>query len=538
MISRRSIVIGLLISLPIAVYAVFGGYALWSTRLLWSVWWIAPICWLAAWCLASFWRAPDQMRIHAMSVPTYWTPRDEQAAEIVRTFQQKVDQFTPEELVELPVYEREIRSLAEALARHYHPKAADPLSSLTVPEVLAAARLALDDMEQWMLAAVPGSRLLTIGQWRKLPTAAPKWMRRYRYLQNAYYAASIFWNPLNVLQFLTSKLAFEPVTTGIQAELLAAVYLRLMQRAGFYLIEMNSGRLRGGAAAYRRALPQGPGLAGPSGSHPILDGVGARSVSVALVGQVSSGKSSLVNALTRSKQAAVDILPETRTVQRYQMNLGEPPVTVTLLDTPGYGESGASADQLQQIQSALRESNAVLVVMDAHSPAREADRRTIAELQKWYADQPQLKPPPMLGVLTHVDLLRPVLEWSPPYEWREPSRPKEQAIHDAVEYTNELFAGAVAAVVPVCSDSRPERTWGILEELVPALTLVLDEAQSASLLRAFEQELDRGKLKTLLKQIQRCGSDLFRAWVEERLQPDSPVKRSDSTTSREQPAKA
>ncbi len=116
-------------------------------------------------------------------------------------------------------------------------------------------------------------------------------------------------------------------------------------------------------------------------------------VTVALVGQVSSGKSSLINALTGTEQAAVDILPETRNVSRYQFPVGDPPVTVTLLDTPGYGEAGASADQLKQMRTALQESNAVLVVMDAHSPAREADRRTIRELEEWYHSQPQLKPP-------------------------------------------------------------------------------------------------------------------------------------------------
>ena len=71
-------------------------------------------------------------------------------------------------------------------------------------------------------------------------------------------------------------------------------------------------------------------------------------MTVALVGQVSSGKSSLINALTGLHQAAVDILPETRNVQHYQVQVGEPPVGVTLLDTPGYGEAGASVDELDK----------------------------------------------------------------------------------------------------------------------------------------------------------------------------------------------
>jgi uncharacterized protein len=520
-ISRRSIIIGVLILLPVLMYVILGGFALWQTGLFRWVWWLAPACWVLAWSLSRFWRPADQAaQPSALSIPSYWTPRDHEAAAIVREFQKKVEKLTPVQFTDLQYYQTEVHALAVVLARHYHPQATDPLSSLTVPEILAAARLAVDDMEQWMLTSVPGSRLLTIKQWRSLQSA-PKWIRR---LQNAAWAASILMNPMNIAQFLVSKLTVDPLTNALQTEFLSALYLRFFQFVGFYLIEMNSGRLRGGADAYRRAFPTwAAGWAGGAPGHSAAESasaiVAAQPLTVALVGQVSSGKSSLINALTGSHQAAVDILPETRAVARYQMVLGEPSVAVTLLDTPGYGEIGATADQMQQIQAALKESNAVLLVMDAHSPAREADRRTIRDLEAWYLTQPRLKPPPMLGVLTHVDLLRPTLEWSPPYEWREPSRPKEQSIHDAVGYARELFAGSLAGVAPVCTDARPERAWGILEEVLPALTLIVSDAQSAALLRAFEHELDRERLKTLLRQVQRCGSELLRCWIEERLRP-------------------
>jgi hypothetical protein len=157
--------------------------------------------------------------------------------------------------------------------------------------------------------------------------------------------------------------------------------------------------------------------------------------------------------------------------------------------------------------------------MDAHSPARDADLRTVRGLELWYASQRRFKPPPMLGVLTHVDLLPPTLEWSPPYQWREPTKPKEQAIHEAAKYAQGLFGGSLAAIVPVCADSRKERIWGILEELAPAMTAILTDAQSVALLRVFEKELDRDRLKMLLRQIRRSGSELLRCWIEERLQP-------------------
>jgi predicted GTPase len=328
-------------------------------------------------------------------------------------------------------------------------------------------------------------------------------------------------NPLNIARYFSSKLTLDPVTTELQTELLAAVYLRFIRQLGFYLIEMNSGRLRAGADAYRSAF-QGlhRGAAARVSDTAGAKTVSARPVTVALVGQVSSGKSSLVNALTKTHQAAIDLLPQTRNVNRYQVAFGDPPVTITLLDTPGYAEAGASAEQLEQIQSALRDANCVLLVMDAHSPARDADVRTLRDLEQWYTAQPRLKAPPVIGVLTHVDLLRPALEWNPPYDWRTPSTPTERSLHEALEYVGGLFGGSLAAIVPVCTASRPDRGWGVVEELIPAMMTRLSDAHSVALLRAFENELDRGQWKTLLLQIKRSGSEILRWWIEERMSPN------------------
>ena len=529
MITRRSFVLGSLVLLPVLIYVLLGLWALWETRLLLRVWWLLPSCWVLTWALARLWPTtrPGDQKQYLLAAPSHWTPRDRQAAEIVRTHQQKVEQLTALQLTDPKFYESEGHELATALARHYHPDATDPYSSLTVPEVLAAARLALDDMEQWMLISVPGSRLLTIKHWRMLQSA-PLWYRR---VQDTVWAASMLLNPLNIARYFSSKMTVDPVTTELQTELLAVIYLRFVRQLGFYLIEMNSGRLRGGAEAYRRAFqstsPEAQPLAAGTSPRPAM-----KPVTIALVGQVSSGKSSLVNALVGSHRAVVDILPATRDAQRYEFPIGDPPVAVTLLDTPGYAEGGATADQLQQIRSALQESNAVLVVMDSHSPARDADLRTIRELEAWYRGQPQLKPPPMLGVLTHIDLLKPSLEWSPPYNWRQPANVKEQSIHDAVDYVAGLFASSLTAVVAVCIDARPGRAWGVLEEVIPELTGLLDDAQSAALLTSFEEELDSDRLKTLLKQLQRLGRELLRCWIEERILPDRHDVRKSRVTPR------
>ncbi len=92
----------------------------------------------------------------------------------MREYQLQVDSYSTGQLTDPHFYLTQIQSFAAEMSRLYHPKATDPLKDLTVPEVLAALRLAIDDMERWMLESVPGSRVLTIGQWKMLQKA-PKW---------------------------------------------------------------------------------------------------------------------------------------------------------------------------------------------------------------------------------------------------------------------------------------------------------------------------------------------------------------------------
>src|SRR5580692_8827648 len=112
MISRRSFVLWTLNTLPVLVYAVLAGYSLWATGLLRKVWWLGPVFWVTAWGLAKLWRTrhatPEQ---HAVEIPGHWTPRDRQAAEIVRQYQQKVEHFTPTQLTDPRFYQTQVQDM-------------------------------------------------------------------------------------------------------------------------------------------------------------------------------------------------------------------------------------------------------------------------------------------------------------------------------------------------------------------------------------------------------------------------------------------
>src|SRR5207248_8590880 len=173
------------------------------------------------------------------------------------------------------------------------------------------------------------------------------------------------------------------------------------------------------------------GAAAPALPAPAEPADQVRRVTVTLMGQVKAGKSSLVKALLGEQRAKVDVLPATAGVDRYELQPEGIPTRLVLLDTVGYGHEGPKADQVAVTRDSAQQSDLLLLVLHARNPARQADLAMLEDLRSWFASRPDLKKPPLVAVLTHIDLLSPSLEWSPPYNWRQPTRPKERSIHDA-----------------------------------------------------------------------------------------------------------
>ena len=84
-----------------------------------------------------------------------------------------------------------------------------------------------------------------------------------------------------------------------------------------------------------------------------------------------------------------------------------------------------------------------------------ADSQSDPQTMENHAGRPELKLPPIVGVLTHVDLLSPAMEWAPPYDWLHPQRPKEQQMRQAVQAALDQFSGRLSVVVPVCAGRSP-----------------------------------------------------------------------------------
>lgn len=523
LLNRRQIVLASLLALPLLLYAGFGLYALYETGWLKWIGWSLPVLWIVTWIIAWIWSEPKPTscaQVQPLDMPDYWTERDRGAVSIIEGYRQKGSGLKLEELLDPHLYLDTSLAIARDLSRHFHQRESDPFDQVTVLEALAAMRMAIEDTENWVRETVPGNQMVTIGQWRMLSGASP-WIER---ATNAYWLGSVLLNPASVVNYLASRYAITPVLTDLQREVVVTLYLKFVNRIGFYLIEMHSGRLKGGANAYRETFGRfaagHPVNAGPH-ANPNPNSFQPSSVAIAVMGQVKAGKSSLINALLKSKQAKTDVLPQTRQVARFTTHLSDGSEEVVLLDTPGYAEAGASSAQLAEIRSAVEAADIVLLVLSATSPAKSADAELLQQLKQHYQQHPELKRPPIVAVLTHIDLLSPVREWSPPCPWREPTTPKGTSIRGAVDYTRELFGSSVADIVPICTSDDPARQYGVGEELLPALTDQLDEGRAAALLKSYHAWLNEDKLQRLLKQVAASGKSLLKWWIEERLLPEA-----------------
>ena len=137
------------------------------------------------------------------------------------------------------------------IARVYHPNAKDPISQLTIPEILAALELVFEDLSELVDDYVPASHLLTVNHYRHL-AKIPKWSNT---LSKFYWPISAVLAPTTVIaRYAAQHFVVNPVTRDIQANVLAWFTMTFIQRVGYYAIELNSGRLAGGADKFRETL--------------------------------------------------------------------------------------------------------------------------------------------------------------------------------------------------------------------------------------------------------------------------------------------
>jgi predicted GTPase len=227
---------------------------------------------------------------------------------------------------------------------------------------------------------------------------------------------------------------------------------------------------------------------------------------IAVIGQISAGKSSLINTIKGALDAEVSALPSTNAVNVYSCAIGDIEV-LNLVDLPGLdGDEKINKTVLKHVTNA----DMVLWVLKANQSSRQLDRQFMLSLEEFYAHKDNLhrKKPVITGILNQVDKLKPLAEWSPPYDLNQSDSAKVDTINKAIEYNQKLLN--LNHIIPT-SFSSESQVWG-LERLEQLITTNVDESINVQRNR---QRLESGNTSASaqFKRVFSGGKSLFKNMI-------------------------
>ena len=241
-----------------------------------------------------------------------------------------------------------VRRVADVVARHYHPDAADPWLETPLPHVLRIVELVARDLRRATLGYVPGSHILTIGDLRRLQKLAGMAHRSYFWYRIASFVIN---TPAAFLREARDAVfgQLKDMSTETARRWAVGYFVR---RTGYYAIQLYGGQMvLDDAQPADAPLRQSRQDAGEDLQRTgLLDKEPLR---ILVVGQKKSGKSSLINALFGEYRAATDVVPRTDQVEPYVLEREGLPQAI-VLDTAGYDIADPAADAAALDRSSAR----------------------------------------------------------------------------------------------------------------------------------------------------------------------------------------
>ncbi|MEI4488625.1 GTPase [Frigidibacter sp. MR17.14] len=380
-----------------------------------------------------------------------WTPREAAAFEAARRLIRSRT-AEPVPVAALPaLFEEVIRSVAAGSGAQGRD-----LLDFTVPEALLLADNVLVRFRGDLRRMVPFADTVTVGTllwlWRQKGWAATtldagqKAWRVIRILKNP---------PAGILREIEGAIAGG--NSGyLSAQAVAVLQGLLLEEAAKAAIDLYSGRLRFSDAELlelelaasdrdraRAARPDAP-------------------LRIVVAGQVSAGKSSLVNALIGHDAAETDQPPTTDRATAHALVLDG--IDCVLIDLPGLdGSAPADAATLAEMEAA----DLILWVSRLTRPAREIDRRALAAFAARFAALPDRRIPQVLAVATGADQLLP--------GWPFPENRLPRPALDRVAAAVRAVAGDLGLPAPPVAVSAAAPEWN-LDALRQQLSARLGEA--------------------------------------------------------------
>ncbi|OCH54042.1 GTPase [Vibrio sp. ZF57] len=288
---------------------------------------------------------------------------------------------------------------------------------------------------------------------------------------------NLYLNPLKVISDLGREQATSSMTRGVVDDMQYAAKQALLDEVAAVAIDLYSGRFSIEDEALKASDVS---ELDEQRFAPELE-----PVRIVLVGQTSSGKSSLINALKQELVAEVDVLPSTDTSTVYNAFVDDNDVRV--VDLQGLdGNPKTEALMLKE----MTQADVVLWVLKANQSARDLDKQLKDRFDAFYDDPKNIsrKKPIVVSVVNQVDRLKPVDDWQPPYDLENPTSTKAKIIAQALEYNHILLQTDIVLPLAIA----PEKVQFGLDTLRQTLIERIADANNVQRNRQRLEAMKRG----------------------------------------------
>ncbi|MDP1665579.1 MAG: GTPase [Methylobacter sp.] len=486
----------LIIMIPFSIPLAAGFYWLWLHQLL--ILWLSAAAVLGGiWWLINQRLSRQDLELELLDI----SPSVEKTAQSKRAYE-KIEQISAvhrnsnPDLASSEFYMQTLLEVMRAVAEQYYPKRKDALLEIKLPYLLKVIEMLAQELRVSLSENVPGSHIFSVNDIVRSQRLANRGRELYRLFR----IVSAGLDPISAMVRELRILATDSLLTHSTEDIKRWLIDAYIKKIGYYAIELYSGNLILDNSLFAHATRS---------SQQELDKIKHREAAasaepfrILVLGQTNAGKSSLINVLFGVKKAETDVVPTTEGITSYLLE--RPGLeTAIISDCEGYGSDGYQGALSTRVSEEIVRSDIIILVISAINVARAPDKKMLQTIRDCFEAKNRNSLPPIAVALTHVDQLRPLREWSPPYDVIKPGSPKAQAIRLMMETVTTELGLKIEQIAPV--NLKPGFEYNVEEGLIPAVFQQLEQAKQVRYLRCLKEYRKEDYWRRLWNQSKRAG---------------------------------